>query len=670
VRAIAHNTIGLSRLAWTAGIVLGASLPHWSRLPVWMPVLLCTCVAWRFAARILRWPLPGAWTMRLTTIFALGAVLLEFRTINGLVPGTALLVVMVSLKFLEIRSQRDHIMLTVIAYFLVFAGLLAGGGPIEGVYLLAFVWITTLGLVQVGRRGPLLANLPTAKLAGKLLLEASPIMVVLFLVFPRLPGPLWSLPGKDTSATTGLSGSMSPGDITSLGLSDEIAFRVEFTGRPPARSALYWRGPVLSNFDGRTWTRPRGMRRRVDDTIEYLGDESRYRVMLEPGSRGWAFALDMPESWSTDDRRVSIRMGDDYELRVGPANLGIGRWSYTVTSYSRYRAVEPLSPQERKSFTRLPPGFNPRTRALVDDFLRDDPDPETLIERGLDVFRADGFSYTLTPPALGQDTADEFIFETREGFCEHYASAFAIMMRMAGLPARVVTGYQGGEFNAFGRYFTVYQFNAHAWTEIWTPEDGWVRVDPIAAVAPGRIALGSTRASESGTATLAQRIGRASLLRQAKLAWDAVDTFWHDWVIDYGPRTQRSLLEHLGFDRPRWREMLLMTVLAGALMMGALTVCFGIRIRKWKTPDPAARSYERFLRKLKRARIEPRRPSETASAYAARATKELPGSAESIGEITTAYLTARYEPDQAGIAVERLRSLVRDFRPTCAHASP
>ena len=667
--AVARNTAGLSRLVWTAGIVVGACLPHVTTLPLWMPALLGVCVGWRFGARLAGWPLPGRWTMRAITVAGFAGVLLEFRTINGLLPGTALLFVMAALKFLEAKSQRDHIMLTVLAYFIVFASVLAGGGLIKGLYLLAFVWITTLGLLQVGRRGPLLASLPTARMAGRLLLQSMPLMIVLFLLFPRLPGPLWSMPGQSSAGSTGLAGTMSPGDITNLGMSDEVAFRVDFETNPPAAADLYWRGPVLSTFDGRTWSRLDGMRGGVGDTVETLGEATRYRVMLEPGSPGWAFALEMAATFSTDDRRRSIRMGDDYQLWIGPQETLGTRVNYTVTSYPRFRAMESLTEREREVFTRLPPDANPRTRALVDGWLADSPGADTIIARGLEVFAAEGFFYTLTPPPLGEHTADEFIFETREGFCEHYASAFAIMMRMAGLPARVVTGYQGGELNGIGEYYIVRQSNAHAWTEVWTPENGWTRVDPISAVAPERIALGFGGPLLAESRTIAQRIGRIALLRQAALAWDAASTFWNDWVIGYGPALQRSLLESFGFDRPRWRELLWLTIGATTLMMVAMAAWFGFSGSHWRARDRAAAAFLRFERRLRRARIAPMRAGETPSAYAARAAAALPGCRDAILGITQSYLAARYEPDSNGAALASLRARVSAFRPSSAHAS-
>ena len=266
-------------------------------------------------------------------------------------------------------------------------------------------------------------------------------------------------------------------------------------------------------------------------------------------------------------------------------------------------------------------------------------------------------------------TADDFIFETKEGFCEHYASAFAIMMRMAGLPARVVTGYQGGELNSIGDYYVIRQSDAHAWTEVWTPEAGWVRVDPVSAVAPERIALGSSRTSIEGSATVATRLGRLPWLRQAALAWDAVNTFWDDRIVGYGPRLQRLLLERFGFERPDWRELLALTVVATAVLMVALTIFLGLKVRETIVPDPAARSFASFMRKLGKLKVEPMQPGESPSAYARRAAEHLPEDAESIRSITTTYLAARYEPDPDGDASSRLRDLVRSFRSGYAPAS-
>lgn len=666
---LAGRSGGLARLGWTAGIVVAAGLPHLKSLPLWMPVLLVACLLWRFLARIRHWPLPGRWMIRLLTVAALAAVLFEYRTVNGLAAGSALLFVMLALKFLEARSQRDELVLTVLACFLVFASILEGGGPLEGLYLLGFAWLATLGLLQLGRQGRLLGTRTMAGLAGRLLLPAVPIMLLLFLLFPRLPGPIWSVPTGGSSASSGLSGSMSPGDITSLGLSDEIAFWVEFSERAPGAAELYWRGPVLSNFDGRRWTATEGMRRQVQDTVSVSGAASRYRITLEPGSRGYAFALEMPESWRSEDRRQQIVMRSDYELRFFPSERGSSRLSYSVTSYPRYRAMEPLNERERANFTRLPPDLNPRTRALVDGLVADLADPAAIIEGLLDVFRQQEFFYTLTPPPLGLHTADDFLFETREGFCEHYASVFTIMLRMAGLPARVVTGYQGGELNPIDGRYVVRQSDAHAWTEVWTADAGWSRVDPISAVAPERIAFGLTGSSANAGRPIVSRIGRMTLLRQAVFAWEAASNFWDERIIGYGPAIQQALFDRLGFERPNRRQLLWLSVGAIITVMFGLALWLGPASQRRSTRDPAAIEFRRFARGLERRRVAPPAPGETPSAYAARAGASLPADRERIIDITGSYLRARYEADPEGRALEELRAKLTGFRPGRAHAS-
>ena len=658
----ATEVIPLKRLFWTAGVVIGASLPHWFELSIWIPLMLCTATVWRLAAAMSGWRLPNRAVRLLFAVLAFTAVLIQYETINGVRAGSALLVVMVALKFLEAHSQRDQIVLMIISYFLVFASLLYERGLWAGLYLLAFVWVTTVGLLQLGRRGLLLPGWPTAKLAGRLLLQAVPLMIVLFLLFPRLPGPIWGIPGDTSSGATGLSDSMSPGDITDLGLSDEVAFRADFYDAPPTADKLYWRGPVLSNFNGRSWTRRPGMGRRVSDRIEYSGDSTEYRVMLEPHGRDWGFALDMPREWSATGRR-NVVMSSDYQLRVAFGDGLETRIDYEVVSFPSYRALEPLTLAEQERFKELPEDSNPRTRALVEGWLADDPTPEQIIERALNVFRGEEFFYTLTPPPLGRHTADEFIFETREGFCEHYASAFAIMMRAAGLPTRIVTGYQGGELNGLANYYIVRQSDAHAWTELWLEDEGWVRVDPIVAVAPERIALGTSRGSVERAVDARAALGRLAWIRNAMFAWDALNTYWNDWVIGYGPRLQRAILRSLGFERPRWPELLLSAAVATTVVLVALSLYLAWSFRRKLREDASARWFERFVAKLARSSVTPREPSETPEAYGARAAAVLPQSARDIGRVVDTYLKARYEPDASRRWLKELESLVRGFKP-------
>lgn len=662
MRAVDKTQVPTERVVWTAAVVLGASLPHWFELPIWVPTLLCGCIAWRLAARLVQWPLPNTAVRLVLAFIAFSGVLVQYNTINGVSAGSALLVVMVALKFLESHTHRDQLVLMIISYFLVFASLLYPGSALKGIYLLAFVWVTTIGLLQLGRRGSLLASWPTAKYAAKLLFQSVPIMVVLFLLFPRLPGPLWAIPGNTSSATSGLSDTMSPGDITNLGLSDEVAFRAEFFTPPPGPADLYWRGPVLTHFDdGRTWTREPGMRRSVVDTIEHSGSATEYRVMLEPTGRNWAFALEMPVAWGSAGRR-NVVMNSDYQLRIFAADAIDSRVDYRVTSYTRYRALEPLTEAERGVLTRLPEGYNPRTRALAASWLDDHPSPKQIVARALDFFTSATFFYTLTPPALGTHSVDEFLFETREGFCEHYASALAVMLRAAGVPARVVTGYQGGELNAFGQYYIVRQSDAHAWTEVWFEGEGWVRVDPLSIVAPERIAFGSSRSTFGAETVGGATLTRLAWLRQAMLAWDTINTYWNDWVIGYGPQMQRSLLELLGMDRPRWTRLLTLAVGTTIVLLVLLTAYLTWAFRKEQHVDAAQLSFKRFAKKLRRLDVAPREPGETPTRYASRAKRTLPGAAADIDRIVAAYLGARYEPDENRLQLHELEELVRGFR--------
>ena len=650
------------RLLWTAAIVLGTSLPHWSTLPAWIPALLCSTIAYRFAVALYAWPMvPRAVRLglALATFFA---VLSQYRTLNGVEAGSALLVVMVALKFLESKSQRDELVLVMISYFLMFASMLTERSPLTAIYIVLLVWLTTVALLQIGRRGELLGNRRTAAASARLLLHALPVMIVLFVFFPRLPGALWAVPGNTGSGASGLNDTMSPGDITNLGLSDEIAFRVEFEGQPPSANALYWRGPSLTQFNGRTWSMPQGTRRgeRVAVFNEFRGEPTTYRVTLEPNGRNWAFALDMPASWTGDN---SLRMGSDYQLGTFFAAPRTRRLDYRVTSYVDYSAREPLTEREIDSFRLLPADSSPRARALAATWLTDAPTGDQIVARAMDWLGSQPFQYTLTPPALGAQPVDEFLFETREGFCEHYASALTVLLRAAGLPARVVLGYQGGELNAIGGYYIVRQSDAHAWTEVWLEDEGWTRVDGVAAVAPERVALGFTSqrdASLVGTAL------RTPWLRQAAFLWDAVNTRWRSWVIGYGPEVQRALLDNLGFDglRRTQRQAVLFALAAVAtvtLLLG-LSAYLRWRQRRRAPIDRAARCFAEFVTHLRRLAVPPRTPSEGPRAYADRAARALPQQESRIRAVASLYLAARYEPDAEGAALVQLEQEVAALR--------
>ena len=671
IAAIAQRHLELPlevrRLLWTAVIVVGASLPHWATLAPWIPVLLLTAVAFRVTTALRHWPLPPRVLRIVAALAAFLAVLFEYRTLNGAEAGSALLVVMLALKFVESRSQRDELVLVMLCYFLIFASALTDRGPLWAAYVVALVWLTTIALLNIGRRGEFLPHRAAALTSGRLLLHALPLGVVLFALFPRLPGPLWTIPGSTSSGATGLNETMSPGDITNLALSDEIAFRVEFEDGPPRADALYWRGPSLTNFNGRTWSMLQGTRRgeRVAEYTEYRGEPTTYSVMLDPNGRNWAFALDMAARWSGDD----VRMASDYQLGTFVGAPHSRRIEYTVTSYVEYRAREPLTPSEIEVFRRLPADSSPRARALAQSWLADDPGGATIIARAMDYLRSQPFFYTLTPPALGAQPVDEFLFETREGFCEHYASAMTVLLRAAGLPARVVMGYQGGELNGFGGYYIIRQSDAHAWTEVWLEDEGWVRVDGVAAVAPERVALGSTRYG-SDRGFLARNVLGNTWLRQAMLAWDTVNTRWRAWVLGYGPEIQRALLDRLGFGGLRRAQrsavLLGLAAVATVFFLAALSGYLAWRKRRRGDIDPAAACFATFERRLTRLRLRKPAPGEGPRAYAEHAAAALPHLAGEIRAIAELYLRARYEPDSGRGTLAELAAHVAAFRPVRA----
>lgn len=653
-----------ARLWWTSAVALLASLLHWTHLTPWVPVLLCVCLAWRLAVVTLDWKLPRPLWRRLLALAAFLGVLFQYRTFNGVEAGSALLTVMIALKVLETNSRRDQLVLIITAYFLLFAGFLISQSVLAIAYLFAVVWITTIGLLQLSRRGALLPVAQTTRMSGQLLIQALPIMLVMFVFFPRLPGPLWALPSQSSSANTGLSNSMSPGDITDLGLSDAVAFRVTFEGRPPPPDRLYWRGPVLTHFNGRTWSQPRGPGRfGLRRTLQYQGEPVNYRMKLEPHGQNWLLALDMPASWPD---RQGIIMDERYQLkRIQPIR---NRVDLAMTSYPEFTAAESLSQYQLELYTAMPPDRNPRTQALAQSWRGESGNNVEFITRALNYFRSQPFFYTLTPPAAETvHTADEFLFEDREGFCEHYASAFSILMRAAGIPARVVTGYQGGELNPLGEYYIIRQSDAHAWVEVWLGAQGWVRVDPTAAVAPLRIQLGLDGSMGLGEPVPGRMLQRFPLLAQAILIWDAANAYWSEWVLGYDTQLQLDLMEWLGFDNARWGTLLALLGAATLGLLAILTIYLAWRFRP-RPQDPASRCYQTACSKLARVALL-RSPDEGPTDFAQRVAVAKPEIAEAVSEITRLYVKGRYEGGLAQTEIEQLRQRVNRFKPESAQAA-
>ena len=643
------------RMNWTLlGIGL-ALLPHLPRLPMWISIFLVTVGLWRWQAERHGWSLPPRTLRFLVAVTGFVGIVLTYRTINGLTAGTALLAIMMGMKLLETRGKRDQILLLFIAYFLVLASLLFDQSPWTGVYLLVSVWIITAALLAVSKSGDALPLKQNLRLSGRMLLHAVPLMLVMFLFFPRISGPFWSMPTR-AGASTGLSDQMSPGEISDLSLSAEIAFRARFDGDLPEPRERYWRGPVLSAFDGMRWSVVVPSAQAAPALIDFHGKEYRYQVTLEPHQRNWIFALDLPASW---DRRGTTMNRDLQLISRQPVRRLTG---YNVVSHTRFTAD--LSLPQRLAWRNLaiPPDRNPKTQALARQMFADAGHAELFISRVLQMFTEQDFFYTLQPPRTGyRHSVDDFMFATRQGFCGHYASAFTLMMRATGIPARVVTGYQGGEYNRLGDYLVVRQADAHAWSEVWLPGRGWQRVDPTAAVAPDRILQGLAGMLPDAMSAQERFLRLHPALIQMRQAWDAMHNAWNEWILDYDFDRQRSLLEKLGFEKPDWKSLavVLAVAMSLALFFLGLSTARGFRRRKL---HPADKSWRLFCQRLAGKGLA-RKSDEGPLNFARRVIESRPDLSAVIGEIADDYIAIRYYPNPGSERLRLLKARVAAFRP-------
>ncbi len=634
----------LASLPWTLSALTISLLPHVPFLPIWISVAFAGCAAWRYVIEKRRRTLPSSWLRAGLALGCFLGVLATYSTISGVGPGSALLAIMAALKLLETRKRRDQFVLLFISIFLVMSSLLREqylwSVPYMAISLLVIMtaWLrTSAGESQSARQ--------SFATGGRLLLYAVPLAIVMWVFFPRLSAPFWSVPIDTSQATSGLSDTMSPGDITSLSMSNEVAFRVTFEGDIPEPRDRYWRGLVLTRFNGRTWSgREPSISRSALGQIEVEGNPVNYQITLEPTRQQWVFALDMPTSWSL--RRTF--MGPQQQLaRMTPIDQ---RVAYEVTSYSRFRVGTNLSDLYRNWYSSLPEDSNPRTAELAREMHAVAGSDRDFVDAVLQKLNREEFYYTLEPPPLGRNPVDRFLFETRRGFCEHYASAFSVMMRSVGIPTRVVLGYQGGEVNPMGGHLIVRQSDAHAWTEIWLDGLGWYRVDPTAAVAPERIDIGASDAAFGGIGQAWGLAAPSRLVHQLKLTWDAMNATWNEWILGYGPETQKSFMEWLGMDDPSWRKMMLTLV---SLVIGLILLISLLLMLRYRPPqkDEAARLYLRFVKKTG---LEPQ-TGETARVFALRVLESHAAPDQAVNEITDAYMDVRY-----GLGGEKARGRLSD----------
>ncbi len=645
-----RQPLALHHVLWLLLSLALITAPHASRLPWWIVALVVTLGAWRAYIAYGRHALPNRWLLFLIVIVATIGIYLNYRTIFGRDAGVALLVVMLGLKLLEMRSLRDAMLLIFLGYFLVITNFLYSQTILTGLYMLACVWIITAAMMSLhyGRDEPPFGR--QLRVGGVLLAQSIPLMLVLFLLFPRVSGPLWGLPQDAYSGVSGLSDTMTPGSLSNLSLSDAVAFRVRFDSDIPPPKQRYWRGPVMWDFDGQTWFAARFIY--GSPSFTKTGNPITYDVTLEPHNKRWLFALDLPA------RAVpQSATGADFQIRsFSPVN---NRMRYEMASFLDYSYGTDENSMALHRALQLPAGFNPRAVQLARTLRQKFPDDRMLVREVLAMFRKQNFFYTLYPPLLGQHSVDEFLFNSRRGFCEHYASAFAVLMRAAGIPSRIVTGYLGGEVNELGDYLIVRQADAHAWTEVWFADVGWLRVDPTAAVSPLRVEAGISAAIPRSDPLPMLVRGDFKVLRQLRFTWDLMANTWNQWVLGYTPERQRQLLIGMGIDDATWYTLtVVMVALAGLIVV--ILAAFILRRLKARAHDPVRKAYFQFCDKLQRKGL-PRAADEGPVDYARRLERARPDLALPVGGITQLYVMLRYGAETSNSALNELRHQVKQF---------
>lgn len=622
------------------------AFPHFLRMPVLISLLCILVITWRLFYEVKNILYPGKLVRFILLLVGVGTVLFSYQTLVGRHAGTALLVLMLCLKLTEFKNKRDAVVIIFLGYFVVITGFLFSQSIPVAIYMLLTVILLTTTLVAFQHKAR--SQMPHVKLASRMILYSLPLAGVLFVLFPRVPGPLWGLPEDAYNAKTGISDTMSPGLISSLASSNEVAFRVKFTKNIPASEYRYWRGPVFWFYNGRAWNAP-GRRRLKADFINYqaLSDPLSYAITLQPHQQHWAFALDIPaqipqQAFITPDLQMMFNKKVTETLR------------YQLTSYTNYYLPRYTSVSFDR-YLELPGNISPKSRSLVKQWQHQNLSKEQIVDKALNYFANNEFYYSRKSPLLFDDPVDEFLFETKKGYCEHYSSAFTVLMRMAGIPARVVTGYYGGELNPLGEYMIIRQSDAHAWSEVFLQHKGWIRIDPTAVIPPSRIEAEEDIVRIKPESNQAITITRKTSwltrsLRGVRYTLDSINNTWSQWVIGYNNKKQSAIFNAFGIPEITWKGLSTIMFFMLTIMLTIFSFyIFGTRIKN----DPISKIYLRFCQKAARKGLQ-KQDSETASQFAKRVIDLVPDKKLAIMKITTMYNNLRYGKSQS-------RSLIKAF---------
>lgn len=652
---------------WLLGALTLVVAPHILRLPIWISALIVACVVWRILIFNGRMGFPNKFLKILIVFLALPLTVVEYRgTGAGLDAAVSLLILGTIFKLLEMRERREMLIVVSLCYVLTMVGFIYSQTIIAALHALVTFVVITGALVTLQRDNSRSSLNNNGKLALLLVAQAIPLAIVLFVLVPRV-APLWTMPVPVSSNKTGVTDEMSPGNISRLSRSAELAFRVSFENDAPSQDQLYWRGLVLDFFDGRTWRRAGSsfqtyeMIERFQNQLQGVGQGQAvgYDVILEPTQQSWIYALQLADFDTADilqdryytlhtDKPVTQRFR--YQMRSFLNNTT----DTTLASVMRARALQ--LPEEEG---------NPSSHQLAERLRAESTSDLDYANSVMRYFREQPFFYTLTPPQLSEASIDDFLFNSRQGFCEHYASSFVYLMRAAGVPARVVVGYQGGEINPFEGYTMVYQYNAHAWAEIWLEGQGWVRMDPTAAVAPERISLGVQAVLGDQPGFLED--SRFSMMRFRNTEWlntlrlrlDAMDYAWNRWVVSYDEDLQLQLLEAIFGDKAK--QALLLALGVSFSLFFAIAAFFLLGGRKRDRRDQATRVYLRLVADLAEIGLK-RRLGEGPLDFAARVGQLRPDIAVDMTRITELYVRMSYAADMQEESFGQLREFALALR--------
>ncbi|ATD60182.1 MAG: transglutaminase TgpA family protein [Janthinobacterium svalbardensis] len=646
--------------------------PHALHLPPWLSVATAVPLLWRAVITVRGRRQPRLAVLAPLALLGIAGVYASYGSVLGCDPGVAMLALLLALKSLEMHGRRDIFVFVFLSFFLLLANFFHAQGILSAAWMLATVIVLLAALLsaQYGTLQPRLAQ--RLGLLGRMLALAIPLAGVLFLAVPRVDGPLWGAAPEGAQARTGLSDSMQPGAIASLALSNEPVFTARFSTPLPPQDQLYWRGVVLGDYDGATWTRMGAGRRtpasdsRIDIALE--GPPSHYEVTLPANGQRRIFALDVPRSIERLPGNPYVVSSALEVLTIQPITSTV---HYRVSSQPRYRLQAGLSLAQQQPWLALPAGSNPRSVAWARALRGSGAQalaPADAIAAVLTHFRRTPFRYTLQPPLLGKNGVDDFLFTTQAGFCEHYAGSFVVLMRAMGIPARVVTGYQGGLRNASDNSLSVRQSDAHAWSEVWLAGRGWVRVDPTSAVAPLRTehnldtALPAAPSPLTAWRALAGLDGGAhGAIAAWRQQWQQAEHAWSNWVLDTTPQRQRAILDRL-------KNLPATTLALACAVLALLSAAVGALVwwRQARQADPLDALYLQFCRQQAR-RGYSRAPHEGPHGYAARlaagmATQETHAA---IAQFLAIYATMKYgnaNPDEQSRARRSLRHLLTQCR--------